>query len=54
MYRWIKDLWVGSEPVEFVSSYGLAESVERLKAVTKRWSLFNVSEQTAVGRVSEA
>ncbi|WP_426662844.1 hypothetical protein [Rhodanobacter aciditrophus] len=54
MYRWIKDLWVGSEPVEFVSSYGLAESVERLKAATKKWSLFNVSEQAAAGRVSEA
>jgi hypothetical protein len=54
MYRWIKDLWTGSEPVEFVSSYALAESVTRLKAATKKWSLFNVSEQTAVGRVSEA
>lgn len=54
MYRWIKDLWVGSEPVEFVSSYGLVESVDRLKAATKKWSLFNVSEQAAVGRVSEA
>ncbi|MBD8881979.1 hypothetical protein IHE49_15955 [Rhodanobacter sp. 7MK24] len=54
MYRWFKEFWVGSEPVEFVSSYGLLESVARLKAATKRWSLFNVSEQAAVGRVSEA
>lgn len=54
MYRWIKEFWVGSEPVEFVSSYHLTESVMRLKAATKKWSLFNVSEQAAVGRVSEA
>jgi len=53
MFRWIKELWVGSEPVEFVSAYDLAESVTRLKAATKQWSLFNVSEQAAVGRVSE-
>jgi hypothetical protein len=54
MYRWIKDLWLGSAPVQFVSSYGLAESVARLQAVTKRWSLFNVSGEVAVGQVSEA
>lgn len=54
MYQWIKDLWVGSDPVEFASSYDLVESVARLKAATKKWSLFNVSEQAAVGRVSEA
>ena len=53
MFRWIKHLWGGSEPVEFISAYGLAESVARLKAATKPWSLFNVSEQAAVGRVSE-
>lgn len=53
MYRWIKDLWSGSEPVEFVSSYDLPESVARLQAATRKWSLFNVSEQAAVGRVSE-
>lgn len=53
MYRWIKNLWMGSEPVEFVSTYGLEESVARLKAATKKWSLFNVSKQAAVGRVSE-
>ncbi|MDE3073159.1 MAG: hypothetical protein KGJ63_10535 [Pseudomonadota bacterium] len=53
MFRWIKALWAGSEPVEFISAYGLAESVARLKAATKRWSLFNVSGEAAVGRVSE-
>lgn len=42
MFRWIKDFWVGSEPVEFISAYGLTESVTRLKAATKRGSLFNV------------
>jgi hypothetical protein len=45
---------VGSEQVEFVSSYDLAESVTRLQAATKSWSLFNVSREMAVGRVSEA
>jgi len=53
MFRWIKDIWGGSEPVEFISAYGLAESVARLKAATKSWSLFRVAEQAAVGRVSE-
>ena len=53
MFRWIKDIWTGSEPVEFISAYGLTESVARLKAATKRRSLFGVSEQAAVGRVSE-
>jgi len=53
MLRWIKHLWGGSEPVEFISAYGLAESVARLKAATKSWSLFRVAEQAAVGRVSE-
>lgn len=51
MYRWVKTIW-GSDPVEFPSSYDLAESVGRLKAVTKGWSLFGVSEQSAVGRVT--
>ena len=53
MFRWFKDIWVGSEPVEFISLYSLSESLTRLKAATKSWSLFNVSEQAAVGRVSE-
>ncbi len=53
MFRWIKSLWSGSEPVAFVSAYGLAESVARLKAATTSWSLFRVAEQAAVGRVSE-
>jgi len=54
MVRWFRDLWIGSEPVEFASSYGLADSVARLKAATRAWSRFNVSEQLAVGRVSES
>lgn len=54
MVRWFRDLWIGSESVEFASSYGLADSVARLKAATRAWSLFNVSEQLAVGRVSES
>ena len=54
MFRWIKDIWVGSDPIEFASSYDLPESVARLKAATRRWSLFNLSEEVAVGRVSES
>lgn len=53
IFQWIKDLRVGSEAVKFISAYGLTESVTRLKAATKKWSLFNVSERAAVGRVSE-
>ena len=54
MFRWIKDVWGGSEPIEFASSYDLAESVVRLKAATRRWSFFNLSDEVAVGRVSES
>jgi hypothetical protein len=53
MLQSIRNLWSGSEPVAFVSAYGLAESVARLKAATRPWSLFRVAEQAAVGRVSE-
>lgn len=53
MFRWIKEIWTGSDPVEFESSFGLIESVERLKAATRRWGLFTVSQEVASGIVSE-
>jgi hypothetical protein len=42
-----------STPAEFRSAYGIAESVERLSAATKRSVFSALGETTAVGRVSE-
>jgi hypothetical protein len=54
MIRWITNWWRGSPPVEFASSFGLSESVERLKAATRR-SVFSVlARQEAVGTVTES
>jgi hypothetical protein len=54
MIRWITDLWLGSTPVEFQSSFGLSESVDRLKSATRR-SVFSVlAQQEAVGTVKES
>jgi hypothetical protein len=44
MLRWIKEVCLGSEPVEFVSAYGLEESVERLKSATKRSVFFSLGD----------
>jgi hypothetical protein len=49
-------LWWGSTPADFESSFGLAESVERLKAATRR-SVFSGlvrQEEEAVGTVTES
>jgi len=54
MIRWISDLWRGSPPVEFESSYGLSESVERLKAATRRSVFSALARQEAVGTVKES
>ncbi len=43
----------GSEPKEFVSAFGLAESVTRLQAATKRSVWSALAETAAVGKVSE-
>jgi hypothetical protein len=51
--QWIRDLWLGSAPVEFESSYGLSESVERLKAATRRFVFSVLTRQEAVGVVKE-
>lgn len=53
MFRWIKHVWVGSEPIEFVSAFGLTESVERLRAATRRWSFPFATQECAAGTVRE-
>jgi hypothetical protein len=53
MFRWLVHLIYGSTPAEFRSAYGLAESVERLSAESKRSVFSALAETTAVGKVSE-
>jgi hypothetical protein len=55
MIQWLSDLLWGSPPVEFESSFDLPESIERLKAVTRR-SIFSAfwRQQEAVGTVKES
>jgi hypothetical protein len=53
MFRWFMRLLYDSTPTEFRSAYGLAESVERLSAATKRSVFSALGETTAVGKVSE-
>jgi hypothetical protein len=52
MIRKIRDLW--SAPAEFESSFGLSESVERLKAATRRSVSSATARQEAVGTVKES
>lgn len=54
MLRWIKEVSFGSEPVEFVSAFGLEESVERLKAATRRSVFSALARQEAVGTVKSS
>jgi hypothetical protein len=51
MLRWLKNLLFESTPAEFRSDYSIAESVQRLSAVTSRWGL-SLSQTQAVGKVS--
>jgi hypothetical protein len=53
MFRWFVCLLYDSTPAEFLSAYGLAESVDRLSAATKRSVFSALGETTAVGKVSE-
>jgi hypothetical protein len=53
MFRWLWRLLYESTPVEFRSAFGLEESVERLRAATKRSVFSALSETAAVGKVSE-
>jgi hypothetical protein len=54
MIQWLTNLWLGSAPVEFESSFGLNESVERLKAATRRSLFSSFAQQEAVGTVKES
>lgn len=52
----IGNLWISSVPAEFESSFGLSESIERLKATTRR-SMFHVflpGNDLALGTVKES
>jgi hypothetical protein len=53
MFRWFWRLLYESTPAEFQSAFGLEESVERLRAATKRSVFSALSETAAVGKVSE-
>jgi hypothetical protein len=53
MLRWFVRLLFDSTPAEFHSAYGLAESVARLSAATKRSAFSALGETAAVGKVSE-
>jgi hypothetical protein len=54
MFQRLKALLYGSTPAEFISVYGLSESVERLAAATKRSVFSSWGETSAVGKVSES
>ncbi len=51
MLHWLKNLLFESTPAEFRSDYSIAESVQRLAAVTSRWGL-SLNQTQAVGKVS--
>jgi hypothetical protein len=53
MFQWLWRLLYESKPAEFRSSFGLAESVEQLRAATKRSVFSALGETAAVGKVSE-
>ena len=56
MINWLKRLWQGSALVEFESSSGLPDSVERLRAATRRSAIFAAlgPQQAAAGTVKES
>lgn len=54
MLAWLKEMWVGSESVEFESAFDLDQSVERLKAATRRRTLLGPSGEAAVGTVTKS
>jgi len=54
MLRGLPGLLYGSTPAEFVSAYGVSESVERLVAATKRSVFSSLGETSAVGTVTES
>jgi hypothetical protein len=52
MIQWLKRLLYESVAAEFRSAYSVAESVERLRAATKRSAFSTIGETAAVGKVS--
>jgi|GEM_PF-513301 len=54
MIRWLTAAWRGSDPVKFESSFGLTESVERLRAATRHSAFAVLAQQEAVGTVEVA
>jgi hypothetical protein len=53
MFQWEWRLLYESTAAEFRSAYGLDESVERLRAATKRSVFSSLGETVAVGKVSK-
>jgi hypothetical protein len=53
MIHHLRRLLYESTPVEFRSAYSVAESVERLRAATKRSAFAAIGEAAAVGKVSQ-
>jgi hypothetical protein len=53
MIHSLRRLLYESTPAEFRSAYGIAESVERLRAATKRSTFAAIGEAAAVGKVSQ-
>ena len=54
MTQRLKGLLYESTPVEFRSAYGIAESVQRLQAATKRSAFSAMGDAAAVGKVSSS
>ena len=52
MVKWFIGLLYGSTPAEFESDFSLQESVNRLRAATKRTIFSAIFQQAAVGRVT--
>ena len=52
MIHYLRRLLYESTPAEFRSAYSVAESVERLRAATKRSTFAAIGEAAAVGKVS--
>ena len=51
--RWLANVLYGSRSVEFLSSFAMQESVDRLKAATARSAFLLVNTESAVGTVNE-
>ena len=54
LFRGLYELLYGSTPAEFKSSLGLQESIDRLRAATRRSVFSALSQQAAVGPVKES